>query len=67
MKDLRKKNKMIEEKEKKLSQQMKPKLQQAIDQYKYMYESFNQIKKDTELLPMIFKAESAFRGRALEA
>ena len=32
-----------------------------------MYESFNQIKEDTELLPMIFKAESAFRTRALEA
>lgn len=65
--DLIKKTKVIEEKEKKLSQQMKPKLLQAIDQYKYMYESFNQIKQDTELLPMIFKAESAFRARALEA
>ena len=65
--ELLKKNKAIEEREMKLSQNLRPKLQQAIDHQKYLYENFNRIKQDTELLPMIFRAEAAVRTRALDA
>ena len=51
----------------KLSQNLRPKLQQAIDHQKYLYENFNRIKQDTELLPMIFRAEAAVRTKALNA
>jgi len=51
----------------KLSQNLRPKLQQAIDHQKYLYENFNRIKQDTELLPMIFRAEAAVRTQALNA
>ena len=50
----------------KQSQILKPKLQTAIEQQKQLYENFNQIKEDTELLPMIFQAESKLRERALD-
>ena len=63
--ELLKKNKAIEEREMKLSQNLRPKLQQAIDHQKYLYENFNRIKQDTELLPMIFRAEAAVRTKAL--
>jgi len=65
--ELLKKNKAIEEREMKLSQNLRPKLQQAIDHQKYLYENFNRIKQDTELLPMIFRAEAAVRTQALNA
>ena len=65
--ELLKKNKAIEEREMKLSQNLRPKLQQAIDHQKYLYENFNRIKQDTEFLPMIFRAEAAVRTRALDA
>ena len=59
--ELMKKNKQTEERELKLSQNLKPKLQQAIENYKYLTINFDNIKKDTELLPMIFKAEAGVR------
>lgn len=46
-----KKNKAIEEREAKLSQTLKPRLNQAIEQQRYIADFFNQIKEDTELLP----------------
>lgn len=62
-----KKSKMATERENKLSQNLKPKLQQAIEHQKTLFTNFDQIKQDTQLLPMIFRAEAAMRERALEA
>ena len=65
--DLIRKHKTVEDREAKLSQSLKPKLQQAIDHQKYLHDNFKQIKEDTELLPMIFRAEATVRKRALAA
>jgi hypothetical protein len=46
---------------------MKPKVMQAIEHQKTLFSNFKQIKEDTELLPMIFKAERAVREKAEEA
>ena len=64
--ELMKKNKQIEERELKLSQNLKPRLAQAIENYRYLTVNFENIKKDTELLPMIFKAEAGVRQRATD-
>ena len=62
-----KKNKAIEEREAKLSQTLKPRLNQAIEQQRYIADFFNQIKEDTELLPQIFRAEAAVREKSQRA
>lgn len=62
-----KKCKLAEEREQRISQSLKPKLQQAIEHQKSLFTNYNQIKEDTELLPMIFRAEAAVRTQALEA
>ena len=64
--ELMKKNKQIEDRELKLSQNLKPRLQQAIENYRYLTVNFENIKKYTELLPMIFKAEAGVRQRATD-
>jgi len=46
---------------------LKPRLQQAMEHQKVIFNDFNQIKEDTQLLPMIFRAEAAVRTKALEA
>ena len=58
--------KIATEKENKLSQNLKPKLAQAIEHQKTLFNNFDQIKQDTQLLPMIFKAEADLRKRAIE-
>ena len=61
-----KKSKMATERENKLSQNLKPKLQQAIEHQKTLFNNFDQIKQDTQLLPMIFRAEAAMRESAIK-
>ena len=58
--------KIATEKENKLSQNLKPKLAQAIEHQKTLFNNFDRIKQDTQLLPMIFKAEADLRKRAIE-
>ena len=38
-----------------------------MEHQKVIFNDFNQIKEDTQLLPMIFRAEAAVRTKALEA
>jgi len=38
-----------------------------MEHQKVIFNDFNQIREDTQLLPMIFKAEAAVRKTALEA
>jgi len=62
-----KKSKQAEEGMQKLSQQLKPKLQAAIEQQKFLFESYNRIREDTQLLPEIFRAEAAAHREAIKA
>ena len=55
------------EKEQRISQTLKPRILQAIDQQKYLFENFDRIKQDTELLPELFRTEALMRTRALDA
>ena len=39
-------------------------MQQAMEHQKTIFTDFNQIREDTQLLPMIFRAEAAVRKEA---
>ena len=62
-----KRAKVAEEQQNRLVQSLKPRLQQAMEHQKVIFNDFNQIKEDTQLLPMIFRAEAAVRTKALDA